>query len=258
MTDENGQSGRDERNGQNAVFGTGSGHLLERTSIIDTIVAEIKGRIISGELKNGDALPSQDEFARTLGVSRASLREALHRLGLMGLIEMRHGSGTYVRTPHARDYMSPLTSLLIVDRAAAKELLQARLYVESGLAALAASNATEEDLTLLGILIEQMRLDAEAGDADGFVERDARFHMAIAEGSRNSVLMKVAEIIRELIPALIRTFRMAFPSSVPEAVAQHIRIYEAIRARDPEAARRAMEEHISYLARLNEQEPEDA
>lgn len=253
MAGENGQQKpREPRDGVTPVQGVSGGRLLERTSVIDAIVADIKGKVISGEWKDGDILSSQDELARNMGVSRASLREALNRLSLMGLIEMRHGSGTYVRTPRVRDYMSPLTSLLIVDRTSAQELLQARLYVESGIATLAAMNATEEDLKLLGSLVEQMRLDAEAGDADGFVERDASFHLAIAQGSRNSVLMKVAEIIRELIPPLIRAFRTVFPHRVPDVVAQHTRVYNAIVARDPEAARQAMEEHIKYLAYLNE------
>jgi GntR family transcriptional repressor for pyruvate dehydrogenase complex len=227
------------------------GRLLERTTVIDAVVSEIKGKIISGELKDGDMLASQDELARNLGVSRASLREALNRLSLMGLIEMKHGSGTFVRTSRARDYMNPLTSMLIMDAASAEELLQARLYIESGLAALAATNASDEDLRLMRVLVEQMRRDAEAEDSAGFVDRDARFHLVLAESARNPVLMKVAEIIRELLPAFITRFRTAFPQRVPAVVEQHARVYEAVRDRNPEAARRAMEEHLGFLMQLN-------
>src|SRR5450756_208894 len=95
----------------------GRASAFERTSVIDSIVAELKTKIASGELKDGDMLTSQDELARSLGVSRTSLREALNRLSLMGLVEMRHGSGTYVKTARPQDLMNSLSSLLIMDQA---------------------------------------------------------------------------------------------------------------------------------------------
>ena len=98
------------------VTGAGGRRLFERTTVIDSIVAEIKGKIVFGELKDGDMLASQDELARILAVSWASLREALNRLSLMGLVEMRHGSGTYVKTARPHDLMNSLSSLLIMDQ----------------------------------------------------------------------------------------------------------------------------------------------
>src|SRR5674476_2799 len=79
--------------------------LAGRPSVIDSIVDEIVDRIASGELKDGDMLASQDELARSLGVSRASLREALNRLNLLGLVESRHGSGTFVKTARPQHFM---------------------------------------------------------------------------------------------------------------------------------------------------------
>jgi len=83
---------------------------VKRLSLIDTIVEEIKGRVITGEYKSGNLLGSQDELARTFGVSRASLREALKRLELMGLVESRQGLGTFLKKIEPCDFMNPLSS----------------------------------------------------------------------------------------------------------------------------------------------------
>lgn len=226
--------------------------VLERTSIIDTIVAEIKDKIISGELKDGDMLASQDELARTMGVSRASLREALNRLSLMGLIETRQGTGTFVKTAKPLDFMNSLSSLLIMDQASAAELLDARLHIESAVAALAAKNATDEEVRQLYFLLERMKNDFRVGDADSFAARDLQFHILVAESSKNRVLMKVLEIIRDILRQFIRKFFDKYPTTIPMAVKYHQKIYEAIESRDSIAARKHMEDHIKFLIELNE------
>ena len=226
------------------------GRLFERTSVIDGIVAEIRAKIVAGELKDGDALPSQDEMARALGVSRASLREALHRLVLMGLVEMRHGSGTFVRTARPQDLMNSLSSLLILDRSSAAELLEARFHVESALAALAAMNATEEDLERIRRMIEHMEAQQGNLDIDDFVPLDSQLHLAFAQASHNPVLVKVLEILWDVLPRRIR--HITATEQIPDYLAFHRAIYEAIASRDPAAARREIERHVEYLIRLND------
>lgn len=226
---------------------------MERTSLIDSIVAEIKDKIISGELKEGDTLGSQDDLAKTMGVSRASLREALNRLSLMGLIETRQGRGTFVKTIKPVDFMKSLSSLLIMDQASASELLYARLYVESAVAELAAKNSTEEDLQKLKSLLKSMENDLREGDLESYITRDVQYHMLIAESSKNRVLVKILETIRDILRQFIKKFFLAMPSSVSDSMAYHKRVYEAIRDHDPTAARERMEEHIkSLIDRINE------
>jgi len=233
------------------VAGAGARKPFERTTVIDSIVSEIKGKIVSGELKDGDMLASQDELARILGVSRASLREALNRLSLMGLVEMRHGSGTYVKTARPQDLMNSLSSLLIMDQASAGELLQARFYVESALATLSAVEATDEDVERMLALVERMENCFATKQNDDFIALDAQYHMLIAESSKNHVLMKVLEIIREILPQCIRRFHLTFPERVPTTLNYHRKIYEAIKAHDPAAAKQQMEGHIGFLMQLN-------
>lgn len=228
----------------------GGERLFERTTVIDGIVAEIRAQIAAGELKDGDTLPSQDEMARALGVSRASLREALNRLALMGLVEMRHGRGTFVRTAKPHDLMNSLSALLILDKVSAAELLEARFHVESALAALAAMNATEDDLTRIEQCIVRMEKDPKARTIDGFVPFDTQLHMAVAQAAKNPVLVKVLEIIWNVLPQRIR--HITTLEQIPTFLAFHRAIFDALARRDPVAARRAMEQHVAFLIDLNE------
>lgn len=225
---------------------------MERTTLIDSIVAEIRDKVISGELKEGQMLASQDDLAKEMGVSRASLREALNHLRLMGLIETRHGSGSVVRRKTPVAFIDSLSSLLTMDRASAAELLDARLYLESAVVAVAAKNASEEDLKGMKQLVKGMERDFKVGDIESFTSRDVQFHMLIAQSTKNRVLAKVVEIIRDILRQFIKKFFATVPASVSDAIEYHKLIYEAIKDGDAEGAQRHMEAHImSVIKRLN-------
>lgn len=225
--------------------------LFERTTVIDSIVADIKNKIIAGELKDGDLLASQDELARGFGVSRASLREALSQLCLMGVVETRQGSGTFVKSASAADYMNVLSPLLTMDGASAAELLEARFFIEPPMAELAAANATDEQVEKMKTAVVGMRRAYETDDTDSFVAFDTQFHMLIAASSKNRVLMKVLEVIKNLLPMCMRRFHSAAPTRVPTSMRYHEEIYEAISRRDLAGARQGMEKHIGFLMQLN-------
>lgn len=226
--------------------------FLDRKTLIDSIVIDLRDKVISGEFKEGQRLASQDDLAREMGVSRASLREALNHLRLMGLIETKHGSGSVVRRKTPVAFIDSLSSLLVMDRASAAELLDARLYIESAVAAVAAKNASEEDLKRMKKLLEGMERDFRAGNMESFTSRDVQFHILIAESTKNRVLVKVVEIIRDILRQFIQKFFATVPSSASDAIHYHRGIYKAIKDRDAEAAQRQMEAHIiSLIKRLN-------
>ena len=225
---------------------------MERTTLIDSIVAEIRDKVISGELKEGQMLASQDDLAKEMEVSRASLREALNHLRLMGLIETKHCSGSMVRRTTPVAFINSLSSLLTMDQASAAELLDARLCIESAVAAVAAKNASEEDVKGMKQLVKGMERDFKVGDMESFTTRDVQFHMLIAQSTKNRVLVKVVEIIRDILRQFIKKFFATVPASVSDALEYHRQIYEAIRDGDAEGAQRHMEAHImSLVKRLN-------
>jgi GntR family transcriptional repressor for pyruvate dehydrogenase complex len=221
---------------------------LERISLIDSIVKNVKEKIVNGEYKPGDMLPSQDELAKILGVSRASLREAINRLELMGLTESKHGLGTFVKTPSSYDYMSQLSSFLVLDQRSAFELLQARRYIEGSVAALAAKCATDSDIEKMEEILSAMENARDHADVEQYIERDVKFHFLIAESCKNRVLLQIVDILRDLLRQLIaRVF--AHSSDQLEKIYHetnkfHRNIFNAIKNRDAEAAKIHMESHI--------------
>lgn len=221
---------------------------MKRVSLVDSIVEEIKNKIISGELKDGDMLASQDELAKSMKISRPSLREALRRLQLMGLIEFQHGRGTFVKTVQPKDFMNPISGFLPIDKKSAFELLEARLYLESSVAALAAQKATEDDIKSLEDVLTRMEAAAVNLDVDEFTKQDVQFHMVIAEGCRNQIMFQVVNILRGLLQKLVNrvfdTNRDRLEETFKHTIDYHKEILQSIRSRNDSQARRAMEKHI--------------
>jgi GntR family transcriptional regulator, transcriptional repressor for pyruvate dehydrogenase complex len=224
---------------------------LNRTSLIDSIVSTFTAQIASGELKDGDLLASQDDIARSMGVSRASLREALNRMSAMGLVEIRHGSGTFIRTAKPLDFVNAISPLLMAaDRASVRELLVAQSDVEPLVAGLAAMNVSGDQLLKIEELLRGMREIADGDNVDDFMLLDMKFHTAIAESAGNRVLVKVLEIFCGAALQMAQGFRPALSGNTLAIQSDHEGIYDAVAAHDPAAARERMKSHISHIARL--------
>jgi GntR family transcriptional repressor for pyruvate dehydrogenase complex len=229
--------------------------IFNRTRLIQGIVEELRDRIIRGELSEGERLPHQERLAQSMGVSRGTLREALNQLVLMGIIEMKQGSGTYIRAITPSSYMTSLSSALLMDKASAMELLDARLYIEGAVSALAAKKATDEHIRELKRILEAMKVNILKGDLGNTVNQDFEFHLLVAKSCQNRVLMKVVETIRDTLYQFIAGTFSTLPETVHEAMEYHYRIYRAIERHDPVEARTQMESHInSLIVRLNEAE----
>lgn len=227
--------------------------FVPKTSLIDRIVDHFKSQIISGQLREGDLLPSQEELASSLGVSRASLREALNRLALMGLVEVKHGIGTFIRATRPEFLIQSISSLMIMDHTSAEELLQARQLIEPAVTALAAQYASPSEIEKIHGLLSSMEKEFRRGLIQDYKEKDTAFHLTIAASSHNRVLTRVVQAIRELLPAVI--FKAFGESRTLQASAMgyHRRIFESIRNRDPNRARQEMEAHLMTLKSLQKQ-----
>lgn len=226
---------------------------MKRVSLIDSIVEEIKQKITGGNLKDGDSLGSQDELARQLEVSRPTLREALKRLELMGLVETKHGRGTFVKTVSPHDFMNPLASFLVIDQESALELLEARLYIEGAVAALSAENASTENIGKIKAALDNMKAAAEKVNLEAFIEYDIKFHLLVARSTNNRVLIKTVDILRDLIHQLVlKVFEIQAGSeseTFNHTIKYHEQILSAIEQHDSNIARRHMEEHLRDVIR---------
>ena len=222
--------------------------MLKQTSLIDQIVTEIEEKIRTGRFKNGDMLASQDELAKTMGVSRASLREAFNRLQLMGLIEIKQGRGTFVRELTPGDFMRSLSSLLIVKKDSAVELLEARLEIESSVAKMAAEKGSKEKILKIEKTLIGMGNAMKSDDLEKFIASDVSFHMAVAESCENKIMIKIVGILRRLMKQLIERIFYDVVVDQHELMRAtyhfHERVYDAILNRDPERATRSMQDHL--------------
>ena len=221
---------------------------LERRSTSSAVVDAIQQMIVDQHLKPGDALPSERELATLLTVSRNVLREALGILGQRGLVETRHGTGTYVSLPSSRQARDALVLLLEMGKVSLVELCDARILIEPELAALAAQRDDEAGRDLLRATWNALQT---ADDGEHHVAADLAFHGAIAGLANHAVLRALVDAVKEPVMR-----GMVLGTKVPRAIEdsnrQHDEIYKAILDRDGEAARQRMHRHLlfvrSYLA----------
>jgi DNA-binding FadR family transcriptional regulator len=210
--------------------------------LYEQVAEQVSRLIASGEFHAGDRLPPERDLARQLAVSRPVLREALVALELAGWVEVRSGAGAYVKA-------SGRTPLKFVDGGpGAFELLAARRTIEGEVAALAAAAATQEDVTELRALNDDIRRETEAGRTG--VEADGAFHRRLADVIGNAVL---ADIVAHLWagmngPILARFHELTNrPGKHRTNIADHEAIIAAIGGHDADGARRAMAAHIGHV-----------
>ena len=214
------------------------------------IVDQIVDLVRNGEFPNGAQLPPERDLAEQLGVSRASLREALSALQILGLVETRPGQGTFVCAEKVPSLLQFDASWLYEEEESPFAILQARKTVEPYIAALAAGQRSNASLKRLDEILDSV--EADPFDRTIFTEGDRKFHKAIAEATDNPVLVSMMSIVHELMGhklwlTLMMGSTLATSGRVQEALAEHRRVYEAIKAQDEKAAAAQMREHLDSV-----------
>jgi GntR family transcriptional repressor for pyruvate dehydrogenase complex len=208
------------------------------------MVADIlKENILSGKLKEGERLSTQEELARQFGVSRTVMREALRTLSSLGLIESRQGRGTFVRSPDAETLMKPMFHALVLDEVSTRELMETRYYLERIIARLAAKRIDDEQIESLRTLVSSMEQHVKDGNLDAFVKEDLAFHLELANISKNSILRRLTETLREMMFNLVNNVSQ-IPGTAEQAVELHKKIFHALSQKDPDLADQAMRQHL--------------
>lgn len=214
----------------------------------DALAAFVKGA------PEGSKLPPERELAQRLGVSRTTLRDGVSRLALLGLVEIRHGDGTYVRSPDATHLALPFRSLLEHAPNTLGELLTLKRLLEPALAAEAALNASEEEIAALRASVQQERSALLRPDAPRRRGRrranGTTLEDAIVKAAGSSLVGALVQLATELLrPVLADQLPPAFQQLVVE---QRALVVEAIAVGEPEAASGAMELHLKTVAKALE------
>jgi len=221
-------------------------YKLVRTSrLYEQIVQQIEESIVSGGLKPGDQLPAERELALRFGVSRTAVREAVKALHEKGLVEAYSGRGTFVTdgtTQAVRQSLDLMVKIGQPDGFA--HLAEVRAILEPEIAALAAVRVQDPELVTMREAVALM--DRALHDPDAYIEADLDFHLALAEGAGNPLILSLLDSI----VGLLREQRLRIlqvPGGAEQGQVHHKRILGAIEHHDPDKAREAMRAHLNQV-----------
>ncbi len=218
---------------------------VQPARLYEQIVEQIEERILNGELRDGDRLPTERDLAEQFGVSRTAVREAINALVQRGLVEAHPGRGTFVRYGTSEAVRHSLGLMMRMERAAGlANLVEIREILEPEIAARAAIRATGEQIAVIREAVESM--EAALDDADAFIEADDRFHLALAESTQNPLVLTLLDPIVELLHEQRKRISLV-EGGLQRGQYHHKRILKAIMHHDPEAAREAMRAHLRQV-----------
>ncbi|MFD4637757.1 FadR/GntR family transcriptional regulator [Lentzea sp. NPDC058436] len=217
---------------------------MVKSRLYEQVLERLRAHVTEAGLGAGDRLPAERDLAASLGVSRASVKQAIVVLEVQGLVEARHGGGTYL----VRDTLDvePVEQL-VERRKRLPEVLEAREALETKLAELAAERRTDAELETIRAALDYMRDEIKNGENG--VEGDRRFHAAVTAAAHSSLLADFMKAIAQQITES-RTESLRQPGRPSRSLAQHTAIYEAIAAGDAKKAAAAMRKHVRTVAKV--------
>lgn len=215
--------------------------------VSDQVFEQLRELIARGRIKPGERLMPERELATSLRVSRTTVREALNKMVVMGILEQKQGQGTFVRTMD-RGTPNTFMGVLGAEEATLIDLLDVRLGLECNAARFAALRATTADLTILERHLDDMSDAVTTGESGA--EADVAFHMAIAEASHNPLQVHLMRQFYEFMSLGIeRNLSLFYEGAdlIGTVQHQHEQIVTGIRLRDPDAAVDAVQVHIENI-----------
>jgi GntR family transcriptional regulator, transcriptional repressor for pyruvate dehydrogenase complex len=219
---------------------------VRRNKVYEDVARQIE-RLILKKLRPGDKLPSERELAELLSVSRSSIRDAIRSLELAGMVEPRQGAGTIVREITANSVASPFANVLKRKEELMSELLDFRKILEPPLAARAATHASADEISEMEDILK--RQEGKLREGATTVGEDSEFHYAVAMASGNSVVLKVLDILMDLLRDT-RERSLQVEGRPQKSLAGHYKILSAIKRHDAEAAKAAMRRHIEDVEEI--------
>jgi len=216
---------------------------IKRESTLEVIVQQIKDQIKKGILKPGEKLPSERKLADLLGVSRASIREAIQALAFSGYLEVIQGKGTYIleiatRYDEITKFFSEFSNYSL------DYLMEARIMLEGEFARLAALNASQEEIDLIERVFNET---AKSKDLNTFVVKDLEFHLTIAKATHNPIMNGLMKIIGEMLYKETQKIIEISKDTRVNTIETLRDLVQAIRQRNAQQAKELMSEHIRNI-----------
>ena len=213
---------------------------IKKESVRSQVFWQLRNQILRRTWPPGSKLPSEHELSRTMGVSRVSVREGIQHLVSLGILETRHGEGTFVRELNGQVHFNALIPMLVLDDIDILHVLEYRRIVEKGTAALAAERATDQDLIELEAVYDQMVQVSD--NVAEFARADLEFHLVLAKATRNPVIIKVNNVLRSILEVSMENIVSTL--GMQDGLHYHRLIIETIRSRNAQAAESILQEHV--------------
>jgi len=235
--------------------------ILERIktdSLRAQVYGQLKKRLMAGDWKTGEKIPSENELCRSFGVSRVTVRAAIQQLEILGLVETKHGGGTFVRDNSSMNAMNDLHSLMQINKYQdIITVLEFRKIIEKGTIGLAVSRVTDKDIEVLEETYAALRTSTD--DPEAFAKADYAFHYRIAQIARNPIIAKVYDVIDEILSSAMVDIVRLLGSEM--GLRYHRMLIDALKSGDKVACEKFMEAHIEVtiqdILASNERSPLD-
>ncbi|HVB74791.1 MAG TPA: FadR/GntR family transcriptional regulator [Ktedonobacteraceae bacterium] len=220
---------------------------IQSVKVFEQVAEQIEKRILDGELRSGDRLPTERDLAEQFHVSRTAVREAMKILAQKGLVDMRPGRGTIVidgANAAMQNSIGLVLRLNLGEVGGSDSLVEVREILETEIAALAAARATEKEIAAMRRAIQVM--DENLHDANAFIEADNNFHEALAQATQNTLIFI---LINSIVSLLSEQRKQIFDveGGPQHGQIHHRRILESVIRREPEAARATMRSHLRQV-----------
>lgn len=208
----------------------------------DFVTEQLKEMIITGVYKSGEQLPNESALCEKFDVSRITVREALKKLSMMGIVDIRQGKGTFVKQVDLGLFMKPLYQLIDFEDVDVEAIYSAREYIENGTASMAAKKRTKEELMEMEKILHELKVAIDLEDLLQIEYMDISFHRQVAKSAKNPILYACLKAIEEINRTCLKRFSK-YLTILDDCYEEHYRIYEAIRKQDVEEASQAMIAH---------------
>ena len=220
---------------------------IQSLKVFERVAGQIERRILAGELRKGDRLPTERELAEQFQVSRTAVREALKILAQKGLVDMRPGRGTMVidgADEALRHSLGLVMRLKLGEVGGSNMLVEVREMLEVEIAGMAAARATDTEVAAMRVAVQTM--DASLSNADAFIDADNLFHEALAQATQNPLILA---LINSIVSLLSEQRKQVFDTEGGPQRGQvhHKNILDCIIRHDVESARTAMRAHLRQV-----------
>jgi GntR family transcriptional repressor for pyruvate dehydrogenase complex len=219
---------------------------IKTSKLSDEVYNQIVSLISRGALKPGDKIPSERVLAADLEISRQSVREALNRAEVMGLIEVRQGEGSFILSSINKSLKPPLTIIIEKEAERIFEFIEIRKLIEGWCAEKAASEATTEDLKNMEDILGKMKKVASKDKQ--WEELDLELHLSFAKATHNVIAVHMMEALKTNFKPFFK-FAKSMPRSEKIDVLwqHHFEIFSAIKSRKPRAAQKKVIDHLNFI-----------